>query len=426
MLPEPEQLPKLNGVLVSQPPSELSDLDLPDFSTVFYTTVLVRSTKPEAVLPHHVKVGTIRPQTSDDEATFFEAAETTAKQLADTWFEYASSVQSAPVCAVSKAQPTGTSLHNWKVSDQFAEMQQSGLDSSILSPFLPEPDIDHPNIFPPTSDVCLDPHSEEYYQKLVEALELDTQAHFHVNPEIMTHFKALIRKYPTAFHLPGAELRPVTGFHHNISTGDSPPIYHMPYRKSPAELTAIKEELKRMLEMHIIQPSHSEWGASCILVRKPPEKGVPQQPRFVVDYRGLNKVTVGGGCPIPSVSNILDALSGGKLFGKLDLASSYWQVLVNPQHVHKTAFSTHLGLYELLRMPYGLKTAPQTFQRILNSIFSDMLYNWLIIYIDDLIVWSDNETEALQHYHRVFQRAIDFGIQFKPTKCAFFHRIYRF
>ena len=98
------------------------------------------------------------------------------------------------MCAVSKAQPTGTSLRNWKVSDQFAEMQQSGLDSSILSPFLPEPDIDHPNLFPPTSDVRLDPHSEEYYQKLVEALELDTQAYFHVNPEIMTQFKALIHQ----------------------------------------------------------------------------------------------------------------------------------------------------------------------------------------------------------------------------------------
>ena len=93
-------------------------------------------------------------------------------------------------------------------------------------------------MFPPTSTVHLDPHSEEYYQKLVEALELDTQAYSHVRPEILTQFKALIRKYPMAFHLPGAELHPVTGFHHNISTGDSPPVYCMPYRKSPAELIA--------------------------------------------------------------------------------------------------------------------------------------------------------------------------------------------
>ena len=113
-------------------------------------------------------------------------------------------------------------------------------------------------------------------------------------------------------------------------------------------------------------------------------------------------------------------------FGKLDLASDYWQVLVNPRHVHKTAFSTHLGLYEFLRMPYGLKTAPQTFQRILNSIFSNSLYNWLIIYIDGLIVWSDNEMAALQHYDKVLQRATQFGIQFKTTKCVLFHRIYRF
>ena len=90
-------------------------------------------------------------------------------------------------------------------------------------------------------------------------------------------------------------------------------------------------------------------------------------------------MTVCDGYPIPSVF-ILDALSEGKLFGKLDLASGYWQVLVNPRHVHKTAFSTHLGSYEFLRMLYGLKTAPQTFQRILNSIFSNFLYNWLIIY----------------------------------------------
>ena len=157
-------------------------------------------------------MGIIRPQTSDDKVTLVEAAETTANQLADTWFEYTSSAQSAPVCAISKTQPTGTSLRNWKVSDQLAKMQQSGLDSSILSPFLPEPDTDHPNMFPPTSTVHLDSHSEEYYQKLVEAFELDIQAYSHVSPEILTQFKALMRKYPMAFHLSEAELRPGIDF----------------------------------------------------------------------------------------------------------------------------------------------------------------------------------------------------------------------
>ena len=142
--------------------------------------------------------------------------------------------------------------------------------------------------------------------------------------------------------------------------------------------------------------------------------------RSVLDYRGLNTVTAGDGYPIPSVSNVLDALSGGKKFAKLDLASGYWQVLVNPEHVHKTAFATHLGLYEFLRMPYGLRTAPQTFQRILNSVFADFLYQWLIICIDDVIVWANTNHEALSRYELVFERAAKFGIQFKPTKCVFF------
>ena len=88
--------------------------------------------------------------------------------------------------------------------------------------------------------------------------------------------------------------------------------------------------------------------------------------------------------------------------------------------MHKTAFATHLGLYEFLRMPYGLKTAPQTFQRILNSVFADFLYQWLIIYIDDVIVWANTDHQALSCYELVFECAAKFGIQFKPSKCIFF------
>ena len=151
-----------------------------------------------------------------------------------------------------------------------------------------------------------------------------------------------------------------------------------------------------------------------------PRKRSSPTPRFVVDYRGLNTVTAGDGYPIPSVSNVLDALSGGKKFAKLDLPSGYWQVLVSLEHVHKTAFATHLGLYKFLRMPYGLRTALQTFQGILNSVFADFLYQWLIICIDNVIVWANTDHEDLSHYELVFEWAANFGIQFKPTKCVFF------
>ena len=138
MLSEPEPPLQLNVLLVSQIPLSLSDFELPDFLQLLFW---LGQPKNHDILPHNVNVGIIRPQTSEDEATFFDSAETTASQLADTWHAYACSTQSIPVCAPSQAQPTGTSSRSWKVCDQLAEMHQPGLDSSILSPFLPEPDI---------------------------------------------------------------------------------------------------------------------------------------------------------------------------------------------------------------------------------------------------------------------------------------------
>ena len=103
---------------------------------------------------------------------------------------------------------------------------------------------------------------------------------------ILSEFKSLLHKYQHVFHLPNSPLSTIKGFSHNIPTGDSPPVYRLPYRKSPAELAAIKIEIERMLQLNVIPPSHSAWGAPCTLVRKPLEKGKPQTPRFVVDYRG--------------------------------------------------------------------------------------------------------------------------------------------
>ena len=111
---------------------------------------------------------------------------------------------------------------------------------------------------------------------MVAALDLHTDSYAHVDPTTMTRFKTPIRKYPHAFYLPGTSLNTIKGFNQNIHTGDSPPVYRLPYRKSPHELATIKDELRKMLKLHIIRPSFSTWGAPCILVRKPLEKGIPQ------------------------------------------------------------------------------------------------------------------------------------------------------
>ena len=313
------------------------------------------------------------------------------------------------------------SSSSWQLHAQTAEMARAGLDSSILSPFLPEPDLDHPEALPTTGGVYLDPYSNEYFDKLIAALELDSPVYANIDSGVIAKFKEILRKYAEAFHLPGTPLGTIKGFYHNIDTGDPSPVYQLPYKKSPAALSVMKNELQRLLSLNTNKPSHSPYGSPCIFVRKPMEKGKPQPPRVVVNYRRLNAVTFEDGYPIPSVSNILDALSGGggKLFAKLYLASGYWQVRVNPRDVHKTAFATHLGLYEFFQMPYGLKTAPQMFQRILNTVFSEYLYQWLIIYIDDCVIWSSNPIEALDHYEKILAKVTHLVYSLNPLNFFF-------
>ena len=142
----------------------------------------------------------------------------------------------------------------------------------------------------------------------------------------------------------------------------------------------------------------------------------------MVDYRRLNSVTEGDGYPIPSISSALDAVSQGKVFAKCDLVIGYWQIPIHQSNRHKTAFCTHLGLYEFLRLPFGLKTAPNTFQRILNTAFAYYLHKWLVIYVDDIIQWAMSDEEALARYSLLFQRLVKVGMQLKPLMCTFFSR----
>ena len=241
-LPEPDPDPNVPGMLTSQD-SLISQPVAPmlDYQQVFYTTVLVRSTKNKTVLPFNANLGVIRSRTSEDDLIWQDAAE----QLSDTWLNFVTS--HTPLFAAShhSVQPNyaGCTAHLWNLDQQKSEMTHVGLDSSILSPFLPEPESDHPHAFPPTDSGGLDPNSDEYFNKLVHALELDSPTYSHVDPVIMQHFKVLLRNNPEAFHLPGSQLGTINGFYHNIDTGQSPPVYRLPYRKSPPELCAIKNEL---------------------------------------------------------------------------------------------------------------------------------------------------------------------------------------
>ena len=187
-LPKPDPDPPVPGILTSQD-SLISQPVAPmlDYQQVFYTTVLVRSTKNKTVLPLNANLGVIRSRTSEDDLIWQD----TAEQLSDTWVNFVTS--RTPLFAAShhSVQPNyaGCATRLWKLDQQKSEMTCAGLDSSILSPFLPEPESDHPHAFPPTDSGGLDPHSAEYFNKLVHALELDTPTYSHVDPVTMQQFK---------------------------------------------------------------------------------------------------------------------------------------------------------------------------------------------------------------------------------------------
>ena len=163
--------------------------------------------------------------------------------------------------------------------------------------------------FPPTETPVFSPNPPEYQEKVSdEALGINnTDTYAHLDPALKDQFKE--------------PLGTIHGFEHSILTGDATPIHHLPYRKSPSELQTIKEEIQRMLQLSIIEPSRSAWGSPCILIRKPPEPGNPRPLPFVADYRSLNAVTLNDSYAIPSIANILDALSGAKYFARLDMCS---------------------------------------------------------------------------------------------------------
>ena len=186
---------------------------------------------------------------------------------------------------------------------------------------------------------------------------------------------------------------------HTIYTTNCVPIKQRPYRMNPGKQAIVKDQLRDMIAAGVVEPSYSAWASPVVL---PPKKDGGH--RFCVDFRKVNAVTETDAYPLPNINEILESLSGASLFSTIDLNSGYWQVPMDPCSKAKTAFVTHSGLYHFNVMPFGLKNAPATFQRLMEKVLEGLRGEICLVYLDDIIIYSSSVTQHFERLRTVIDR----------------------
>ncbi|KAL0546152.1 hypothetical protein IC582_016058 [Cucumis melo] len=225
----------------------------------------------------------------------------------------------------------------------------------------------------------------------------------------------VVRDYPDVFseELPGLPPHREVEFAIELEPGTIP-ISRAPYRMAPAELKELKVQLQELLDKGFIRPSVSPWGAPVLFVKK--KDG---SMRLCIDYRELNKVTVKNRYPLPRIDDLFDQLQGATVFSKIDLRSGYHQLRIKDGDVPKTAFRFRYGHYEFIVMSFGLTNAPTVFMDLMNRVFREFLDTFVIVFIDDILIYSKTEAEHEEHLRMVLQTLRDNKLYAKFSKCEF-------
>ena len=183
---------------------------------------------------------------------------------------------------------------------------------------------------------------------------------------------------------------------------------------NPQELEELKKQLDDMLRKGLIRPSASPWGSPVIFVDK--RDGTT---RLCVDYRKLNDVTIKNKYPLPKIEDLFDQLSGAHVFSKIDLRTGYHQLKVRETDIPKTAFIPRYGLYEYTVMSFGLTNAPAYFMNLMNKVFMDCLDKFVVVFIDDILIYSKSEEEHEEHLRVVLGTLREHQLYAKFSKCQF-------
>ncbi|CAG9134488.1 unnamed protein product [Plutella xylostella] len=249
----------------------------------------------------------------------------------------------------------------------------------------------------------------------------------HLNHEEKKALFECCSQYTDIFHIEGEPLSYTNAIEHTINSGDAPPIHVKSYRFPECHKEEVDSQIRKMLDQNIIRSSVSPWSAPVWVVPKKIDASGKRKWRIVIDYRRLNDVTVSESYPLPLITDILDQLGHSKYFSTLDLASGFHQILMSSKDAPKTGFtvstnSSVSGHYEFTRMPFGLKNAPTTFQRLMNTALSGLQGLHCYVYLDDCIIYSHDLESHMSKLTLVFDRLRKFNLKLQPDKCEFLRR----
>ena len=225
----------------------------------------------------------------------------------------------------------------------------------------------------------------------------------------------VVRDFPNVFpdDLPGLPPEREMDFPIDLVPSTTP-ISLPPYIMAPAELKELKTQLQELVDRGFIRPSISPWGAPVLFVKKKDDTW-----RLCIDYRQLNKVTIRNRYPLPRIDDLFDQLQGARVFSKIDLRSGYHQSRIRESDIPKTAFRTRYGYYEFLVMSFRLTNAPTIFMDLMNRVFRPYLDRFVIVFIDDILVYSRSELEHERHLGLVLQTLRQYHLYAKFNKCEF-------
>ena len=241
----------------------------------------------------------------------------------------------------------------------------------------------------------------------------------HLNPEEKRHIEDIIQEFPDRFFLPGDNLDKVPNFHHSIHVTDEIPINTRQYRYPLVHQEEIQRQVGALLSQGIIKPSTSPYNSPLWIVPKKADSDGNKRWRMVIDFRALNEKTISDKYPLPQITEILDKLGSAKYFSVFDLANGFHQIEMDPKDQAKTAFTTPYGHYEFARMPFGLKNAPPTFQRLMDQVLTGMQGTELFVYLDDIVVYSSSLREHEIKVRKLLNRLREHGLTLQTNKCEF-------